>query len=138
MRSVLCDINFFLDIFLKREPFYIPAAGLFQRIENASVKGFICALSFPILFYILSRELSREKALKILKKIRIVFSVSDVDEKNIDLSLTSDFRDIEDAIQYYSAVNTRVDYIITRNKKDYIDDKIPVLSPDEFLAIEFP
>ena len=136
MRSVLCDINFFLDIFLRRKPFYYSAAILFQKIENARVKGFICALSFPILFYILSKELSREKALKILEKIRIVFNVSSIDEKNIDMSLTSDFIDLEDAIQFYSAVHTGVDFIITRNKKDYVDDRIPVLSPDEFLAIE--
>jgi predicted nucleic acid-binding protein len=134
LKTALCDINFILDIFLKREPFYYPAAKLFKKIENKELKGFLCALSFPTLFYLLSKELSRENAVKTLEKIRIVFSVAAVDQKVIDLSLTSDFKDFEDAVQYYSAVQVKTDCLITRDKDDYVDDKIPVLTPEEFLA----
>ncbi len=136
MKKVLCDINFILDIFLKREPFYRSAAEVFRKIEEHELKGYLCALSFPTLFYLLTKELNREKALKTLEKIRIVFSVAPVDEKVIDMSLVSDFRDFEDAVQYYSAIHVRADYVITRNKADYRDNQIPVLAPDEFLALE--
>lgn len=34
MKTVLCDINFILDIFLKRETFYYSAAILFKKIEE--------------------------------------------------------------------------------------------------------
>ncbi len=135
MKTVLCDINFILDIFLKREPFYFSAAKLFKRIEDKEVKGYLCALSFPTLFYLLSKALSKEKALKTLEKIRIVFSVAAVDQKIIDLSLTADFKDFEDAVQYYSAIHAKADCVITRNKSDYSDKKIPALTPDEFLAM---
>ena len=74
MKSILCDINIILDIFLKREPFYKASSNIFQRIEEGEIKGYLCALSFPTLFYILSKELSREKAIKILEKIRIFFN----------------------------------------------------------------
>lgn len=135
MKTVLCDINFILDIFLKREPFYYSAARLFKKIEDKKLKGYLCALSFPTLFYLLSKELNRTNALKTLEKIRIVFSVAAVDEKVIDLSLTADFKDFEDAVQYYSAIKVKADCIITRNKDDYVNDKIPVLTPEEFLAL---
>ncbi|MDP3296618.1 MAG: PIN domain-containing protein [Thermodesulfovibrionia bacterium] len=135
MKTVLCDINFILDIFLKREPFYYSAARLFKKIEDKKLKGYLCALSFPTLFYLLSKELNRTKALKTLEKIRIVFSVAAVDEKVIDLSLTADFKDFEDAVQYYSTIKVKADCIITRNKDDYVNDKIPVLTPEEFLAL---
>lgn len=135
MKAVFCDINFILDIFLKREPFYYSASKLFKKIEDKKLKGCLCALSFPTLFYLLSKELSREKAIKTLEKIRIVFSVATVDQKVIDLSLASDFKDFEDAVQYYSAVQVKADCLITRNKDDYIDNKIPTLTPEEFLAL---
>ena len=135
MKTVLCDINFILDIFLKRESFYYSAAKLFKKIEDKELKGYLCSLSFPTLFYLLSKELSREKAINTLEKIRIVFSVAAVDQKVIDLSLTSDFKDFEDAVQYYSAVQVKTDCLITRNKDDYVDDRIPVLIPEEFLAL---
>lgn len=135
MKTVLCDINFILDIFLKREPFYYSAARLFKKIEDKKLKGYLCALSFPTLFYLLSKELNKGEAIKILEKIRIVFGIAAVDEKVIDLSLTANFKDFEDAVQYYSAIQVKADCIITRNKDDYVNDKIPVLTPEEFLAL---
>lgn len=135
MKKVLCDINFILDIFLKRQPFYESAARLFRKIEDKELKGCLCALSFPTLFYLLSKELKRNAAMKVLEKIRIVFDVAAVDEKVIDLSLVSDFKDFEDAVQYYSAITAKADCIITRDKSDYTDDKVPVLTPEEFLAL---
>ncbi len=136
MKSVLFDINVVLDIFLKRDPFYTPAARLFMLIEEKKLHGYLSAQSFPTLFYILSKELKREKAVRILEKLRIVFRVAAVDEKVIDLSLASAFRDFEDAVQYYSALNVRADCLITRNKADYRADRLPVMTPDEFLALE--
>jgi predicted nucleic acid-binding protein len=135
LKKILCDINFILDIFLKRGPFYLSAARVFKKIEDGEVKGYLCSLSFPTLFYLLTRELNREEAFKTLEKIRIVFRVAAVDEKVIDMSLVSDFKDFEDAVQYYSAIQIKADCIITRNKSDYSDDKIPILTPDEFLAV---
>ncbi|MGO9013505.1 MAG: type II toxin-antitoxin system VapC family toxin [Dissulfurispiraceae bacterium] len=136
MKSVLCDVNFFLDIFMKRRPFYLPASELFVKIENEEVEGYICSLTFPILFYLLSKEIGRAQAAKILEKIRIVFKVAAVDEKVIDLSLASNFEDFEDAVQYYSAMKTGVTCLISRDKNDFADKKIPVLTPEEFVAIK--
>lgn len=134
MKIILCDINFILDIFLEREPFYAHAARIFGMIEAKQLKGYLCSNSFPTLFYILAKELKRDKAMKILEKVRIVFRVAAVDEKVIDLSLASDFRDFEDAVQYYSAVGAKAECLITRNKADYVADALPIMTPEEFLA----
>jgi predicted nucleic acid-binding protein len=134
VKAVLCDINFILDIFLERGPFYVPAARIFAMIEAKHLKGYLCANSFPTLFYILAKELKRDKAMKVLEKVRIVFRVAAVDEKVIDLSLASDFKDFEDAVQCYSAVNAKVDCLMTRNKSDFATDILPILTPEEFLA----
>ena len=72
--------------------------------------------------------------MKILEKVRIVFRVALVDEKVIDLSLASDFRDFEDAVQYYSAVSAKADCLITRNKIDYRASDLSIMNPEKFLA----
>ena len=87
------------------------------------------------MFYLLSKELSKVKAIKILEKIRTLFKVAKVDDKVIDLSLVSNFRDFEDAIQYYSAIINNIDLIITRNKKDFQTAEISVYTPEEFISI---
>jgi len=135
MKSILCDINVILDIFLKRDPHYTPAARLFSLIEEKKLQGYLSAHSFPTMFYLLSRELKRDHAMRVLEKLRIVFRVAAVDEKVIDLSLASTFKDFEDAVQYYSALRVKADCLITRNKNDYRVDRLPVMTPEEFLAL---
>ena len=135
MKTVLCDINVILDIFLKRDPHYSSAARLFSLIEEKKLKGYLSAQSFPTLFYILAKDLKRDKAMRVLEKLRIVFQVAAVDEKVIDLSLASAFKDFEDAVQYYSALHVKADYLITRDKSDYRVNRLPVMTPEEFLAL---
>jgi hypothetical protein len=87
------------------------------------------------LFYLLKKELDRDEAIAILNKVSIVLKTAPLAEKVIDSALSSDICDFEDAMQYYSALEVKSDYFITRNKKDYPANLLPILTPDEFLAL---
>lgn len=136
MKSVFLDINVILDIFLQRPHFYQPAALLFSAVEVKKFRGYLCALSYPTLFYILQKQLKREKAITILEKIRTVLRTAPVTEKVIDLSLSSNFRDFEDAVQYYSCIEAQCEVLVTRNTKDFPTQVIPIVSPQDFLALQ--
>lgn len=56
-----------------------------------------------------------------------------INDAVIDSMLQSDFADLEDAIQYYSALAFGADIIVTRNTQDYVSARIPVLMPQEFI-----
>lgn len=129
------DINVILDIFLKREAFYTASAQVFSLVENKQFEAYLGALSYPTLFYLLRRQLDRQRAIKILKKVRIVLKTAPVNEKVIDSALSSDVEDFEDAIQYYAALEVKSHFFITRNKKDYPANRLTILTPDEFLAL---
>lgn len=133
MKTVLCDINIFIDIFLNRKNYYFSSAKIFSLVEQNKLCGYICSLSYGTIYYLLSKEINKLMAIKTLEKIKYVFKTSPVDDKVIDLSIVSDFNDFEDAIQYYSAINSKVNYIITRNKKDFTKSEIPVFTPEEFI-----
>ena len=135
MKSIFFDINIILDIFLKREPFYSASAQVFSLVETRQFNGYLGALSYPILFYLLKKELDRNEAMALLKKIRIVLKTVPLVEKVVDSALSSDILDFEDAMQYYSALEVRSDYFITRNKKDYPTNLLQILTPDEFLVL---
>lgn len=72
-------------------------------------------------------------ALKSLRKLKALINILPIDERVIEQSLNSEFNDIEDAIQYFTAVNNGIALIITRNKTDYKRSKIDVLTAEEFL-----
>jgi predicted nucleic acid-binding protein len=83
---------------------------------------------------ILSKELKPEEARLILRKLKLLVKVISLDDKIIGLSLNdSDFKDYEDAIQYYSALESEVSMIITRNLKDFQKSRIPVLTAEQYL-----
>lgn len=134
MKKVLCDINVILDILLLREPFHRPAAVVFGALERGEARGYLCAVSFPTLHYLLVKHVGTIAAMQSLNKIRTVFRVAPVDEKVVDLALASNIRDFEDAVQYYAAVRVGADVLITRNKKDFPVRGVPVLTPEEYLA----
>lgn len=92
-------------------------------------------MSYPVLFYLLKKELDRDEAIAILKKVRIVLKAAPLVEKVVDSALSSDIHDFEDAMQYYSALEVKSSYFITRNRKDYPAKLMKILTPDEFLAL---
>ena len=51
---------------------------------------------------------------KILRKFKVLVEVLPMDNKIIDLSLESDFKDFEDAIQYHTAMENGINIIITK------------------------
>jgi predicted nucleic acid-binding protein len=68
-----------------------------------------------------------------LRKFKVVAETSDLTDKMIDKALTSGFSDFEDALQYFCALQSNCNILLTRNEKDFKIAKIPVLSPFEYL-----
>lgn len=132
--KVLLDVNLVLDVLIEREPFYGDSSAVFQRVEEGDDEGYLSALTFPILFYLMSKTMNQTRATHILQDLRTVFHVAPVGAEVVDRALSSGFNDFEDAIQYHSALEVDGDYVLTRNKGDFIDTDIPVLRPEEFLA----
>jgi len=63
-----------------------------------------------------------------------VFTIAPVFESTIKSALTLHWNDFEDAVQYVTAKENNLDYIITRNTNDYQSTGIPCMSPVDFLA----
>ena len=131
--NVFLDTNVLIDLIDKREPFYNEIAIIATLAENKKIKLAASSLSFVNTVYVVSRNIEEKLVLEALRKFRFICEVSDIDEIVIDKSLISNFNDYEDAVQYFSAVHHRSEVILTRNKKDFKNSEIPVMTPKEFL-----
>lgn len=131
--KVFLDTNVMIDLIIKRSPFFSDIAKIASIAENNEIKFYASSLSFVNTFYVASKVNPKNLVLEKLKKFRIICNVSTIDEMNVDKSLISDFEDFEDAIQYNSALYNNCDYIITRDKKGFVNSKISVMTPTEFL-----
>jgi predicted nucleic acid-binding protein len=134
MRKILIDTNIVIDLLAKREPFYNSAAQIFSLADKRKLELSISALTFANTNYVLSRLKSSQETREILRRFRILVKVLSLNDKIIDLALNdNNFRDFEDGLQYYSAVENDQDIIITRDLQDYKESKIPVMAADEYL-----
>ncbi len=134
MKKLLIDTNIIIDLLAKREPFYNEAALLFTLADKNKIQLSVSSLTFANTNYILLQSKKPDEAKLILRKLKLIVQILSLDEKVVGLSLNdNDFKDFEDALQYFSAIENEVDIIITRNLKDFQKAKLPVMTAAQFL-----
>ena len=135
---VLFDINVLLDVLQKREPFYQVSAQVLSLSENGVIEGFISAHSVTTLMYLLTKDKSSELARVVLTSLLQFLKVAKVDQSTIEQSLNLSYRDYEDAVQVIAALQSNLDFLVTRNPRDFPLSPVPVLQPVELLKIIQP
>jgi predicted nucleic acid-binding protein len=133
MERVFIDCDICLDLLAERMPHYDSAALLFTLADKGKLKLYVSSLIFSNLLYLLGRQFSQKEARRILNKFKVLVNVVSVDDKINELALSSDFKDFEDAIQYFAAIENNIDILLTRNLKDYRQAKISVMTAEDFL-----
>jgi predicted nucleic acid-binding protein len=137
--KIFIDTDIILDLFLERKPHCEYAADLFVKIETNEINGYVSSLIFSNLFYILRKEKSAKEAIIILKKLNHLVDILLVDKNIVEKALDSNFKDFEDALQYYTAKNNGINIIITRNISDYlkyIDDSSAITAKEFLVSLE--
>ena len=135
MKEILVDLNIILDVLLDRDPFEKEAALLWSLVESEKLSAYISATSVTNLFYILHRMIGVKKAKSIIVDVLDVFQVAGVNQAVIVDAIHLPYSDFEDAVQESCARFSKLEAIITRNKKDFKRSNIPVYTASEFLAI---
>lgn len=135
MRILFVDTNVLIDFLADRRPFSISAGKLFSLSISKKVKLYISAVSYNNIYYILRQSISHKDTILLLKELSTITEIVDVSKKIIDASLSSDFNDFEDAIQYHCAMSIpKIDCIITRDIKDFKKSTIQVMSTEELIS----
>ena len=132
MKRIFIDTNVVIDFLADRRAFSADAAKLFDLAVNAKLKIYISAVSYNNIYYILRQSLTHAATLKLLGQLADMTEIADVTNEIIRTSFKTDFKDYEDAIQYYCALGLgKIDFIVTRNTKDFKKSTISVLTPAE-------
>ncbi|OQX73230.1 MAG: twitching motility protein PilT [Bacteroidetes bacterium 4484_276] len=138
MNNLFIDTNIVIDLLAKRHPFFANAAQLFSLADKRIVDLSISALTFANTHYTLSKSKKSDDAKSILRKLKLIVTVLPLDDKIIGLALNDrSFKDFEDGLQYFTAIENNQDIIITRNLKDFKKTKLPVMTAEQFLISRY-
>ncbi len=135
MKNIFLDTNVVIDFLSDRRPFSLLAAKIFNYSLQGKVKVYISAISYNNIYYILRQSLTSSETIKLLDGLCEMCEIADVTKAIIKASLKTDFKDFEDAIQYNCALSiNKLDFIVTRDTKDFKKSTLPVLTPEEAIS----
>ena len=139
MRSILIDSNILLDVMATRQPFFETSSKVIETLKDKDITGYVSASSITDIYYIARRELKdKELVIQLIKDILKFIKIATVSEDEINKALELEWSDFEDAVQYSTALLNQMDYIITRNAKDFKSSEVPAISPEDFFALLEP
>ena len=135
MTKIFIDSDIILDLLLKRNE-YNSAAELMTGLIDKKYLGYTTPIVVANIHYIMTKLESKTKSIENIKKLRKFISILSIDEEIIDDALSLGASDFEDSIQYIASERYKMDFVITRNKKDYKKCKLSVLNAQEFLILD--
>ena len=132
--KLLIDTNIFLDAMMERDPWAKAAQNLLIAAAEEKITGCISANSFSDIYYILRKHLhDKEKTKQALMQLLPSIEILDVNgadcEKAFDLPLS----DYKDALLACCGKRHNVNWIVTRDTKDFKGAPVDAITPDIIL-----
>ena len=134
MKKVFVDTNILVDLIADRKPYSKFAVDIFNKAEEKKVKLFTSSHSIATTHYLLKKHIGEKELRELLYSLLDFINLISVDTSIIKKSLLSNHKDFEDAVQIYAANSiSDIEFIVTRNLKDFKDAGVAVLPPDELI-----
>ena len=132
--KIMCDTNIFLDVLLEREPFVDDSSKILRLCEEHTLDGYVSASCITDIFYLVRKYTHNvELAYQAIGKVLEIVKVCSVTNNDILVAFQQKAKDFEDCLVATCAKSIHCDYIVTRNKKDFEEFDIPLLTPSELL-----
>lgn len=131
--KVLIDTDVILDVLCNRSDFIEDSLKIWKLCEIKKIEGYISALSIPNIVYILRKELTPQKTMEIISRLMTIFEVVELKPSDLKNAAEMCLTDYEDAVQMCCAKRIKVNYIVTRNVRDFKESIVPAFKPNELL-----
>ncbi len=106
MKKLFLDSDVLLDLLLNRAPFTDDIETLIEYAINSEIKLFTSPISITNIHYIIGKLENQNKANLKTRKILKIVSMENVGQRVIDMASNSKFKDFEDSVQNYCAVES--------------------------------
>lgn len=131
---LLIDANIILDVLLARPDFVRESSLIWKLCETEQAKGYVSALTFANLVYIMRKQLTPDKIEDVLQRLGLIFEFTDLTSGDLSKAAALHWGDFEDAVQAVTAERVHANYIITRNVRDFTKSSVMAFTPSELLA----
>lgn len=134
--KILIDTNIVLDLIQQRQDFYDDARDVFAAIRDERIEGYVTVKSLMDIHYVTKHILHDEaKARTIIQNLLTLVKLLDSSAADASTALDSSVNDYEDALMSATASSNDIDYICTRNIRDYRNSVVAAILPVDLLKM---
>lgn len=134
--KILVDTNVIIDVLTSREPWNVSAEKIFLLGANHIVDMYITASSATDIYYLVRKHLHNAQAAKqVMGKLYSLMGILEVTGTDCVEAIASSIADYEDAVVEKVASRKDMDYIVTRNIKDYQNGSVKAILSDDFIRL---
>ena len=131
--KVFLDANVLIDVVQNRKDFVEASSKVLQLGLEGDCDLCASDITFTTVSYYARKNRTQEQLYDVLQTLREFIDIAPSGKVAIDWALRKKSKDFEDAVQYYAALRSGAEFIVSRNVRDYPYNDITVLTPLEFL-----
>ena len=131
---VMLDTNIIVGIISKRKG-YNESLSVLECCEEGSAEGIVSTTTVIDVMYILRKLTAPNTVRDAMQTLLTILDVVGVVKSDITNAFIGEIRDFEDAVQASCAARYKMDYIVTRNIKDFKNSSVQAILPDDFLIL---
>ena len=131
---IFLDANILVSVLNKEYPLFTYSARILSLADNKKFKVYTSPICLAIAFYFAEKKCGSIMAKSKIELLVSKLLIASVDKNEVLQSLQNKMvNDFEDGIEYYAAVGSKCDVIITEDIKDFYFSSIPIFNSRTFM-----
>ncbi len=132
--NIFVDANILVSVLNREYPVYNYSSRILSLAGKPSFNLFTSPLNLAIAFYFAQKKCSNKLAKQKINIIQQHLKITEINASTVKLALENKkAEDFEDGLQYYSALNSKCDCILTEDLNDYYFSEIEILNSKDFM-----
>ena len=132
--KVFLDANILVSVLNKEYPVFTYSSRVLSLADNSKYKFYTSPICLAIAYYFAEKKCGNAQARHKIDLLITKLQITTVNDKTVrDANLNKRIHDFEDALQYYSALNSGCKYIVTEDLNDFYFSEIEVMTSRKFL-----
>lgn len=128
--KIYIDTNIFLNAVLNRDNNI--SKKVLSFLEDRGFDIILNDISIINIHYYIQKDYSFDIAKQHIQTLLDEYTIISATDRLLSLALNSNFKDFEDAVQYFCAKEYQSDLIITNDKKGFKNSEIETISANNF------
>lgn len=132
--KIFLDANILVAVLNRQYPLFTYAAKILSLSERKNFEIYTSPICMAIAFYFAEKKSGTQKAKEKIRILSEKLNISSTDSETVNLAVQNNkINDFEDGLEYYSALKSNCQLIITEDVSDFYFAEIPVLNSKAFL-----